>query len=101
MLDGMSSRARGLIWALVCSPIIGWFALWYGTHFRRGELSVVRSCVVLAVLPAVVASGGNALLGRGFGAVVRAGILAAAVCGLGLLLMALIFFLIVPPEFFT
>ena len=101
MPDGMSVRLRGLIWALVCSPVIGWAALSYSDRFRRGELSDAEVFVLVAILPAAAASAGNALLGRDLGAVVRAGIFGAVVCALGLLLLVLIFFLTVPPDFFT
>jgi hypothetical protein len=97
---GMSVRSRGLTWALVCSPMIGWAAAWYGQRFDRG-LSVFGAFVLLAILPAVVASAGNALLGRHRGAVLRAGILGALVCYLGFLFMVLLFLLTVPDEFFT
>ena len=73
----------------------------YGDDFRRGDLSDVEVFALVAILPAAAASAGNALLGRDLGAVVRAGILGAVVCAIGLLLLILIFFLIVPPEFFT
>ena len=57
--------------------------------------------ILLSVLPAAVASAGNALLGRDLGAIVRAGILAALVCYAGFLLFILLFLLTVPDGFFT
>ena len=54
----------------------------------------------MAVLPAVIAAVGNAALGRDGKAVAWAGIGAAIVCYSGLLLLAAVFFLTTPPEFF-
>jgi hypothetical protein len=55
---------------------------------------------LMSILPAALASAGNALLGRDMGAVARAGIFAAVVCLGGLFLFVALFFLTTPPEFF-
>ena len=96
----MSVRHYGLIWALVCSPIIGWIAAWSGNRLTHGRLGVTGAFVLLALLPAAVAGAGNALLGRDRGAVVLAGVWAGLICYGGFLLFVLWFFLTVPDEFF-
>jgi hypothetical protein len=97
----VSVRHYGLIWALVCSPIIGWIAAWSGNGLTHGRLGVTGAFVLLALLPAAVAGAGNALLGRDRRAAVVAGVLAGFVCYGGFLLLVLLFFLTVPDEFFT
>src|SRR5438046_10452409 len=96
----MSVRTRGLVWAVVASPIIGWSAAWYGSVVTHGRLGAPGGILLLAILPAVLACIGNAMLGRERGAIIRAGLAAGSICCLGLLLYALVFFLTVPPEFF-
>jgi hypothetical protein len=54
----------------------------------------------MAVFPAAIAALGNAALGRDGKAVAWAGIAAAAVCYSGLVLLAAVFFLTTPPDFF-
>ena len=100
MVHRVSARRLGLFWALVGSPVIGWMAASYGNRATHGRLGISGAIVLMAILPAAVASLGNAVLRRDSGAVARAGILAAAVCYLGFLLFVLVFFLTVPPEFF-
>src|SRR5215210_4350839 len=100
MVHSVSVRSRGLFWALVCSPLIGWVAAVYGNNAMHGHLGVPGAMVLMAILPAASASAVNAALRRDPGAVARAGMFAAAVCYLGFLLFVLVFFLTVPSEFF-
>jgi hypothetical protein len=100
MVHGVSVRSRGLVWSLVCSPVIGWAAAFYGNIATHGRLGISGAVVLIAILPAAFASGGNAALRRDPGAVARAGVFAAAVCCLGSLLFVLYFFLTVPADFF-
>ena len=74
-----------------------WWAIVVAGARSKFGLTVI---VLMAILPAVLASTGNAVLRRDSGAVARAGVLAAAVCYLGFLLFVLMFLLTVPPEFF-
>jgi|SRR5215210_9218786 len=96
----MSVRARGLFWALVCSPLAGWAAALCGDRATHGRLGIPGAMVLMAILPVALASAGNAALHRDPRAVARAGMFAAAVCYLGFLVFVAIFFLTVPPEFF-
>lgn len=66
----------------------------------QGHLGVSGGILLLLLLPAALAGGGNALLGRNSRSVLKAGLIAAAVCYLGFLLFVLIFFLTVPSDFF-
>jgi hypothetical protein len=96
----MSVRARGLVWAVVACPIIGWATAWYADVTTHGRLGVSGGVLLLGILPAAFAASGNAMLGRGGGPAVRAALAAASICFLGIVVFALVFFLTVPPEFF-
>jgi hypothetical protein len=96
----MSVRARGLVWAVVACPIIGWAAAFYGNATTHGRLGVSGAIVLVGILPAALAGGGNTMLGRRGGPAIRAALAAASVCFFGVVLFALVFFLTVPPEFF-
>lgn len=96
----MSVRARGLVWAVVACPILGWVAAWYGDVITHGRLGTLGGIVLLGIFPAALAGSGNAMLQRARGPVIRASVAAAFVCCLGLVVYALVFFLTVPPEFF-
>jgi predicted membrane protein len=100
MVHGVSVRTRGLLWALVCSPVVGWAATLYGDRATHGHLGISGAVVLMGILPAALTSAGNAALRRGPRAVARAGMFAAAVCYLGFLVFVLVFFLTVPREFF-
>jgi hypothetical protein len=100
MVHSVSARSIGLFWALVGSPVIGWMAALYGNSSTHGRLGISGAIVLMALLPAALASAGNAVLHRDSGAVARAGLAAAAVCYLGFLVFVLVFLLTVPPEFF-
>jgi hypothetical protein len=96
----MSVRTRGLLWAVVACPTFGCAAAWYGNVVTHGRLGALGGILFLGILPAALAGSGNVLLCRGRGSVIRASFAAATICGLGLFVYALVFFLTVPPEFF-
>jgi hypothetical protein len=96
----VSIESRGRLWALVCSPAAGWAAAAVGNNATHGGLGVWGAVALMAVFPAAIAALGNAALGRDGKAVAWAGIAAAAVCYSGLVLLAAVFFLTTPPEFF-
>ena len=83
----MNVRVSGLTWALVCCPVFGWMAAVYGERSVDRGLTVFGGFALMAILPAALASVGNALLGRDLGAVARSGALAASVCFGGFLLL--------------
>jgi hypothetical protein len=56
MIPHVSARTRGLLWALVLSPVISWVAALsaqMATHGRIGPLGVV---IFLVILPALLAA---------------------------------------------
>jgi hypothetical protein len=97
----MSARLVGLLWAIVCCPLLGWATAWYADQATAGRLGVSGAVAIMALLPAGLAAIGNALLGRGAWEVARASIVAGATCYLGFLCFVLWFLLTVPPEFFN
>jgi hypothetical protein len=95
----MSQRVSGLTWALICCPLMGWAAALYAERVTPPHaLSSLHFLLLMTILPAAMASAGNALLGRDFGAVLRSGIFAASVCVGGLLLLVLAVLLTFHPQ---
>ena len=101
MVRTVSVRVVGLLWAMVCCPVVGWAAAWHGNSATAGRLGVAGALALMGILPAAMAAGGNILLNRGTWEVVRASIAAGCLCFLGFLCFVLWFFLTVPPEFFN
>jgi hypothetical protein len=101
MVGTMSVRLIGLLWAMVCCPLLGWAAAWYGNQATEGRLGVAGAVALMAILPAAMAAAGNALLGRSAREIARALIAAGSMSYLGFLCFVLWFFLTVPPEFFN
>jgi hypothetical protein len=101
MVGTVSVRLIGLIWAVVCCPLLGWAAAWYGDHATQGRLGVSGAVALMAVLPASMAAAGNTFLGRSSWEVGRAFILAGLTCFLGFLCFVLWFLVTVPSEFFN
>lgn len=97
----MSTRSKGLLWALVCCPALGLAAAWYGNQATQGRLGTTGAVVLMGFLPAAMAGAGNALLGRRLGEVVRAAIAGGSICFLAFALFVLLWVFTVPPEFFT
>ena len=101
MVRTVSVRRIGVIWAVVCCPLLGWAGAWYGNHATHGRLGVSGAVALMALLPASMAAAGNTFLGRSPWEVGRALIAAGLTCFLGFLCFVLWFFLTVPPEFFN
>jgi hypothetical protein len=97
----MSVRLTGPLWAIVCCPVLGWVAAWYGNQATEGRLGVSGGVALMAILPAALAAVGNALLGRRAWEIARAFVAAGSTCYLGFLCFVLWFFLTVPSEFFN
>jgi len=96
-----TNRTLGVTAALLACPAIAWLVAVLAndvTHGRHGEYIVVGA---LAVLPAALAAGLNAILGRDRRAVVTAAVLAALVSLLGFGAFLIYFFLTVPEGLFT
>ena len=95
------ARRRGLTWAVLACPVIGWFALYAGDRLTHGRLGVTGALLIVIGLPALLAAAGNEVLRRSRRSLLVAAVLAAFVCAAGLVLVVLLFLLTVPDDFFA
>ena len=89
------SQRAGVVWALVCCPLIAWAAALYRDRATHGRLGL-WAVGLLLLLPAALAGAVNAALGRG-----RKFVWATAVSAAGVAVLAIVFFLTVPDDFFN
>ena len=92
------ARALGIGWAAGVCPLVGW---WAASSFDRATRSRFDALALTLMfgLAAVLAVAGNLVLGRSRGAAARAGVLAAAVTGIGFLVFVLLFWLLLSDHF--
>ena len=95
-----NTRRAGVVWALVCCPLIAWAAALYGDRATHGKLGVWSGALLL-LFPATLAGGVSAALGGGRKFVWGTAISAVAVTVAGVVAFAVVFFLTVPDGFFN
>ena len=96
----MGNRTRGLLWAVICCPVIAWISAFFFNELVHGRVTTTHGIALFGLLPATCASVGNALLGRSLRASLSAGVIAAATCGVSFVAFVVWFVLTTPPEFF-